>query len=115
MLQPDDHKTVRFVCNSLGRTLTAALSGTPNRLDVDKWLMGGQGHKPPTDDQLNRLRFARKMFEEVSAAEDDDTTRNWFMGANVGDNEDTPVTAIREDRFEEVRVSASRIINDEWQ
>lgn len=115
MLQPDDHKTVRFVCNSLGRTLTAALSGTSNRLDVDKWLMGGQGYKRPSDDQLKRLHFAREVFEKVSAAEGDDVTRNWFIGANVGDNEDSPITAIREDRFEEVLISAGRIINDEWQ
>lgn len=112
MLQLDVYKTVKFVCDELGRTLTAALSGTRNRLDVDAWMKVGRGHATPTDHQLSRLRFAKEMFEKVSNAEDADTARAWFIGANVGDDEISPIEAIRNGRFDEVRTSATRMIED---
>ncbi|HEV7951980.1 MAG TPA: hypothetical protein VGO98_01255, partial [Candidatus Saccharimonadales bacterium] len=98
MLQPDDHETVRFVCEELGPTLTAALSGTRNRLDVDAWMKAGHDHITPTDDQLNRLRFAHSLFQRAIDKKGEDigtrSTRAWFLGGNVGPELDTPMTAI---------------------
>jgi hypothetical protein len=110
MLCADDYEKMKFVRDTLGPTVTAALSGTRNRGDVAAWF---NAHKTPDVDQLKRLRFASEIFAEVSKTEGPDMTRSWFMGANVGDDCDSPITAIREGRFEEVRISATRMIEEQ--
>lgn len=111
MLSADDYEKMKFVHTELGATLTAVLSGTRSRDDVGAWF---NAHKTPDVDQLKRLRFASEMFTKVSRTEGPDVARSWFIGANVGDDGDSPVTAIREGRFEEVRISATRMIEDQF-
>jgi hypothetical protein len=106
-----DYNDLLFITQELGVTLTAALSGTRNRNDVQAWL---NGIAAPSDEQARRLNFACDTFKKVSNSQGADLTRSWFIGANVGDNDDSPITAIREDRFTEVEISATRMIEDQW-
>lgn len=107
-----DYNDLVFLTKELGVTLTAALSGTRNRNDIHAWL---HGQANPTDDQVERLNFACDTFKDVSKSQGADMTRTWFLGANVGADEISPIEAIRDGRFEEVRISARRMIEDQWQ
>ena len=96
--------------NRLGVTLTAMAAGVHVRDRVNTWCAGAS---EPTDDQAHRLRFTFDILHEVAEAENSwDTARNWFIGANVGEEEISPCEAIRQGRFEEVRASARRFIED---
>lgn len=106
-----DYNDLVFITNELGVPLTAVLSGTRNRNDVHAWL---SGRSAPSDEQVKRLNFACDTFKKISRSQGADLTRNWFLGANVGDDDDSPATAIREDRFREVEISATRMIEDQW-
>lgn len=94
----------------LGVTLTALAAGVRIRDRVNTWCAGAA---EPTEEQAGRLRFTFDILHEVAAAENSwDIARSWFIGANVGEDEISPCEGIRQDRFEEVRGSARRMIED---
>ncbi len=96
--------------NWLGYTLTALASGTTRRERIDTWCAGLDA---PSEDEAKRLAFTLDILREVEASEHSrDTCRTWFTGANVGADEITPGEAIRQGRFDEVRTSARRLIED---
>lgn len=111
MLHADDYQKMKFVRDALGPTATAFLSGTHDRTNVVAWF---NGVTTPDVDQLERLRFASEIFAKVSETEGSDIARTWFLGANVGADEASPAEAIRAGRFDEVRISATQMIEDQF-
>lgn len=97
----------------LGLTLTAFMTNTRRRADVNDW---GNGTAEPNEDQLRRLAVALELFDKVAAEEGPDNTRQWFMGkgALINGEEGSPATAIRLGEFESARASAKLFLEDGW-
>lgn len=68
----------------------------------------------PDPDATERLHFGYKQWRCVSGAEGGDVARAWFIGANPWLGDSTPVTAIREGRFEEVNSATLALIDDSF-
>lgn len=95
----------------LGATLVAALSGTRNSKDPYSW---AEGHIRPGTAQERRLRLAHLAWHQIVEAESEDIARVWFLGANPFLGDDSAITALREDRLDEVRAAAQAFITDTW-
>ncbi|MFJ2470515.1 antitoxin Xre/MbcA/ParS toxin-binding domain-containing protein [Glutamicibacter sp. NPDC087583] len=76
----------------LGPTLTAALTG-------------GQGD--PAD---RRLTVALRIFQTIEVQEGADLARAWMIGGNPALGGDTPITAIREERFSDVEAAVGNYL-----
>lgn len=96
--------------NRIGLILTALVAGVRNRERINTWCAG---ILTPSPAETKRLVFAMKVLSEVAEAEHSwNTARAWFIGANVGEDLVSPVEAIRMDRFDEVLLSAQRLIHN---
>lgn len=106
----DVHEMVRQLNSHLGPTLVAALAGATGKSQALRWA------KPdgpvPRHDATRRLQLAHRVWTHVSVAENDHTARAWFIGGNPLLGEDTPVTAIRQDRGREVMVAVQALLED---
>lgn len=96
----DIHDIVRELNAALGPTLVAALSGSKDRRLPIRWAKA-DGPEPRTE-AARRLTFALRQWTLLAAAEGAHVARQWFIGGNPHLNENTPITAIREDRHEDV-------------
>ncbi|MGF9662851.1 hypothetical protein AAIH25_13360 [Arthrobacter crystallopoietes] len=103
---------VRELADSLGPTLVAALTGNRVRLSADDWVM--EDGPEPDENEAERLRCALEQWNLLAQAENPDTARAWFVGANPMLEDESPVTAIREGRFEEVRRAARSYMDQEF-
>lgn len=108
----DIHEVVRRLNTHLGPTLVAALSGTKDRRQPIRWAKP-DGPAPGADFE-NRLRLARRVWLAIADAESDSVARAWFIGGNPRLSEDTPLTAIREDRHREVVAAATAFLEDTY-
>jgi hypothetical protein len=102
-----DYMDLAFLVRVLGRTATAKLSGAQSRRTVEDWL-SGRGN--PSDDQVTRLNFACDLFRELSQFQGENNTTHWFLAPSVsttGKKPQSPVEAISEDYFDEVRTIAN--------
>lgn len=112
MSEPSPRREARELDRALGTALVSVLSGI-SRDDLKRWLTRSS-RLLPDDQQAEQLRFAHEMFMQVAQEEGTDVARAWFIGANVGEDKASPVEAIRDRRFDEVRVSARGLIEDQW-
>ncbi|WP_026819287.1 hypothetical protein [Arthrobacter castelli] len=101
---------VRRLNAALGATLVAALAGSKDRKTSYKWAQ--QNGPTPNAAAVKRLQFAYTQWVLVSEAEGEHVTRMWFIGANPWLDHDSPVDAIREDRFREVAAAAAAMVDD---
>lgn len=99
-LRMNIHEVVRELNASLGPTLVAALSGSKDRKLPIRWAKP-DGPEPRMD-AARRLMFAHRQWGLLAAADGDHVARQWFVGGNPRLGEDTPITAIREDRHQDV-------------
>lgn len=104
--------TVSFLNNALGPTLVAALSGTRDRTKSARWEAGDEPE--PDAAASERLQCAAKQWKLIEASEGPDVARLWFLGANPWLDDDTPVTAIREGRFQETEAAAKAMVEDSF-
>ena len=106
----DIREIVQRLNSRLGATIVAALTGSKDRKLPHRWA------KPdgpmPSDDFQRRLSLAYRAWLSVSGAEGDSVGRAWFIGANPFLGEDTPMTAIREDRAAELMAAVGALIDD---
>lgn len=107
----DVHEVARQLNAHLGATLTAALAGTPDRKLPIRWAKA-TGPRPGADYE-RRLRLAHRVWSEIANAEGDHVARAWFIGGNPLLDEDTPITAIREDRAKQVAAAKAAFIEDQ--
>ena len=114
-----DIDIVGNLCDKLGPTLVAMLSGLRTRCGVDGWL---DGSGEPSAEQMKRLRVAHELFGKVAASDGEDTARQWFISANVvvdsieGESYIAPCEALRkarhDDEFRAGEISARRFVED---
>ncbi|MET3920050.1 hypothetical protein [Arthrobacter sp. UYEF20] len=101
---------VRRLNAALGATLVAATAGSKDRKISYKWAQ--QDGPTPNDVAVKRLQFAYTQWLVVSEAEGEHVARMWFIGANPWLDQDSPIDAIREDRFREVASAAAAMVDD---
>lgn len=108
----DPRELVRALTEVLGPTLMAALAGEQDASVVKSW---SSAHGPSLSPwAAERLRFAAEQWQKVAGAEDPNTARAWFVGANPWLQDDTPANAIREGRFTDVSRAAQALIDDSF-
>lgn len=108
----DVREVVRRLNAALGGTLVSALAGSADKKASHKWAKdGGPQPRPET---VRRLSFAYEQWQKVSEAEGEHVARVWFIGANPWLGYDTPVNAIREERYKDVAVAAQALVEDTY-
>lgn len=91
----------------LGRKLVATLAGVNDPKAVGRW---AEGERAPRHAAEERLRTAYQVFRLLLSEESQYTVRAWFIGLNPQLNDESPVAAIREGRFQEVWVAAKAFV-----
>lgn len=104
-------ETITYLVEQLGETLVAVLSDVTDRSQIATWQAS---LSKPSPESWTRLSVAEEVFRRVADTDGPDTARSWFVGANVGDELTSPAEAIRDGRFEEVRLSCQRLIDESW-
>jgi len=97
----------RFLEEVLGRKLVAALAGVQDPKAVGRWAEGARSPRPAAEE---RLRVAYQVFRLLLAEESKYTIRAWFIGLNPQLNDESPLLAINEGRFQEVMVAAKAYV-----
>lgn len=109
-----DYSTVSdragYLVNRLGPTLVAAGIGFRNRKVISE--VSENLDEAFSDEQKKRINVMYEIWNKVSNSEGDDIARAWFIGANPWLNEDSAISAIREDRFSQVRAAAQAMVDD---
>jgi hypothetical protein len=106
------HEVVRRLNAALGPTLVAAMAGTTDRTLALDWVRH-DGPEPDPEMQA-RLRHALATWRAVAGVEGEHVARQWFIGANPWLGDESPVSAIREDRFTDVSAAAGAMVNDSF-
>lgn len=94
----------------LGPTLVAALAGASSKEVMARWAAAENAQIGSKE--AERLRVARGVLYLVCEAESKDVTKAWFIGTNPRLSGNTPVTALREDHFQEVVAAATAQVTD---
>ncbi|GGF31648.1 hypothetical protein [Subtercola lobariae] len=109
-LKLDIREITRRLNGALGATLVASLAGSKDLKLPYRW---AKAEGPtPKDEATRRLQFAYEQWTRLAEAEGEHVARAWFIGANPWLGYETPVTAIREDRFTEAGTAAQAVIDD---
>lgn len=106
----DIREIVRRLNAALGGTLVSAMAGSKDTKISHKWAK--ESGPQPRPEAIKRLVFAYEQWQQVSDAEGEHVARVWFIGANPALDDDTPVNAIREGRYKEVRRAARNLVDD---
>lgn len=104
----DIHQIALELNNALGSTLVAALTGSKDRKQPIRWAKP-DGPKP-SNGFTRHLQLAHRPWTRLEQAEGEHIARGWFIGGNPLLDEDTPLTAIREDRSKKVSAAARAFI-----
>lgn len=102
------HETVRQLTSHLGPTLVALLANVNDRKLPHKWSQAGGPE--PRDGSKNRLMAAHRIWNKISASENDYTARNWFIGANPRLGEASPAEYLRAGRIADVQAAADAFL-----
>ncbi|NKX52712.1 hypothetical protein HER39_19480 [Arthrobacter deserti] len=106
----DIHEIARRLNTHLGPLLVATLAGAKDRKLPHKWAKP-DGPVPGPAFQ-KRLLLAHRAWISLADAETEHVARAWSMGGSPFLDEDTPVTAIREDRHKEVIQAVRAFLED---
>lgn len=106
----DIREIVRRLNSALGATLVAALAGSRDRRASYGWAK--EDGPTPKVAAVKRLQFAYDQWQLVAGAEGEHVARMWFIGANSWLEDDSPIDAIREDRFKQTANAARAMIDD---
>ena len=108
----DLREIVRRLNSHLGPTLVAALAGVKERRQPIRW---AKPDGPEINDKAaRRVQLAHRAWSSISNAESDSVARAWFIGSNPRLREDTPLTAIREDRHRDVMAAVIAFLEDTY-
>lgn len=108
MSQAMDYNDLVFIVDHLSRTAVQQLSGAGRRTDVEAWLAL---RTAPSDEQVARINFAANLFKELSNRQGVKFTHEWFFNSPIGSANTSPLDAIRNDLFDEVRREAALLTN----
>ncbi|GAA1127096.1 hypothetical protein [Arthrobacter flavus] len=107
---PAVHEMIQRLNSHLGMLLVATLAGSKDAKLPHKWaLPNGTVPEPAI---RKRLELAHHTWVILMDAETPDLARAWFIGGNPFLKGDTPLTAIREDRHQEVAVALEAFLED---
>lgn len=106
------HEIVRRLNTALGPTLVAALAGAKDKRISHKWAK--QDGPEPNAAATRRLMDGYRAWSEVSQSEGDHVARLWFIGSNPWLAEDSPVEALKEDRFKEIRAAVQAMTEESF-
>ncbi len=106
----DIHEVARQLNSHLGPTLVAALAGTPDRKLPIRWAKSNGPTPGPA--YSRRLQLAHRAWTHTAGAEGEHVARSWFIGANPVLHEATPLTAIRNDRGEDLMLAVKVLLED---
>ncbi len=112
MIKLDIREITRRLNGALGATLVASLSGTKDAKLPYRWAKADG--PAPKNEAMRRLQFAYEQWTKLAEAEGEHVARAWFIGANPWLDYDTPVTAIREDRFKDAAKAVQAVIDDSF-
>lgn len=112
MIKLDVREITRRLNGSLGGTLVASLSGSKDAKLPYRWAkFDGPA---PKNEAMRRLQFAYEQWTRLAEAEGEHVARAWFIGANPWLEYDTPITAIREDRFKDAGKAVQAVLDDSF-
>lgn len=106
----DIHEVVRRLNSHLGPLLVATLAGSKDPKAPHRWARPAGSVPGPAFQK--RLFLAHRVWIAIADAETDSIARAWFVGGNPFLEEDTPLTAIREDRHKEVAQALTAFLED---
>jgi hypothetical protein len=111
-LKLDIREITRRLNGSLGGTLVASLAGSKDAKLPYRWAkIDGPA---PKVEAMRRLQFAYEQWTCLAETEGEHVARAWFIGANPWLDYDTPITAIREDRFKDAGKAAQAVLDDSF-
>jgi len=108
----DVREIVRRLNGSLGGTLVASLAGSKDAKLPYRWAKADG--PAPKNEAMRRLQFAYEQWTMLAEAEGEHVARAWFIGANPWLEYDTPITAIREDRFKDTGKATRAVLDDSF-
>jgi hypothetical protein len=108
----DIREITRRLNGSLGGTLVASIAGSKDAKLPYRWAKV-EGPSPKNE-AVRRLQFAYEQWTLLSEAEGEHVARAWFIGANPWLEYDTPVTAIREDRYKAAARAVQAVLDDSF-
>jgi hypothetical protein len=103
---------VRRLNAALGPTLVAGLAGAKDKRISHKWAR--EDGPEPNAAAIRRLIDGYRAWTEISQAHGEHVARLWFIGSNPWLSEDSPVEALMEDRFKEVRAAVQAMIEESF-
>ncbi|MFH5880235.1 hypothetical protein [Arthrobacter sp. NA-172] len=104
-------EVVQELCDVLTSKLVAGLSGVKDPGQVRKW---ARGDLQPTQPAQQRLRFAHDVIQEIESAQGRRVAQAWAMSINPRLGYESPIKAIREDRFQETAAAAKALLEDAY-
>ncbi|WAH95590.1 hypothetical protein [Arthrobacter sp. MMS18-M83] len=104
-------EVVQELCDVLTSKLVAALAGVKDSGQVRKW---ARGELEPTQPAEQRLRFTLDVIQEIGGTHGQKVAQAWALSINPRLDYQSPIQAIREDRFQEVAASAKALLEDAY-
>lgn len=104
----DIHVLVKTLNENVGTAVVQAMTGTKNRNAPREWAKAVS----PRPEAEARLRLGYRAWRTIESSDGADVALAWLVGANPRLGERTPVTAIREQRAEEVMAAAQSFVED---
>jgi hypothetical protein len=98
---------VAFLREVFGQKLVAYMAGVSESRTVSRW---AAGESPPRAASEDRLRHAYYIFRLLNTEESPHTVRAWFVGLNPQLDDESPASAIRDDRPRDVLVAAKAFL-----
>lgn len=104
-------EVVQELCDVLTSRLVAAIAGVKDPGQVRKW---ARGELEPTQPAEQRLRFAHDVLHEIESTQGKKVAQAWAISVNPRLGYDSPLKAIREDRFQETAATAKALLEDAY-
>lgn len=104
----DIHALVARLNENVGTTVVQAMTGTKDRNRPREWAKA----VVPRPEVEGRLRLGYRAWRTVEATDGPSVALAWLVGANPRLGEQTPVTAIREQRADDVLAAALSFVED---
>lgn len=92
-----------YLQDALGQTLVAYLAGMKDQKTVSNW---ARGDHTPRAEAEKRMRLTYQVLHMIQAEESLHTARAWFVGLNPQLADESPATAVREGRLQDVLTAA---------
>jgi hypothetical protein len=110
---PDDDLDPRALAaamsDAIGPALTAAACGVDRAVTVAAW---ADGAAAPAVTEVARLRVLARAWGMAAGAEGITAAKAWLVEGNPALDGDSPLTALREGRDEEVLSAARALVED---